>query len=319
MAVYTHVDDKTLAKFLESYDLGRPLLFKGIAEGVENSNYLLETEQQRLILTLYEKRADPRDLPYFLNMMDHLADAGLPSPRPIRDTKGVALQQLMERPTCLIEFVPGVSVDVPDEEHCASLGTMLAKMHSAFESFAEQRENDLSLSGWQKLASATIDRANEVQFGLATIIRDELEYLNAHWPTDLPTGTVHADLFPDNVLFTDHEITGVIDFYFGCTDMFAYDLAVCINAWCFDDNHRFVPGKAKRLVEMYDAARPMTGPEVKALPTLCRGAATRFLLTRLYDWLYPIEGAVVRPKNPLDYLKRLKFHQKAKDAAAYVV
>lgn len=319
MAVYTHVDDKTLAKFLEGYDLGRPLLFKGIAEGVENSNYLLETEQQRLILTLYEKRADPRDLPYFLNMMDHLADAGLPSPRPIRDTKGDTLQQLMDRPTCLIEFVPGVSVDVPDEEHCASLGTMLAKMHSAFESFAEHRDNDLSLTGWQKLATATMDRANEVQSGLETIIREELAYLKAHWPTDLPTGTVHADLFPDNVLFTDHEITGVIDFYFGCTDMFAYDLAVCINAWCFDDNHRFVPGKAKRLVEMYDAARPMTGPEVQALPTLCRGAAMRFLLTRLYDWLHPIEGAVVRPKNPLDYLARLKFHQMAKDAAAYVV
>ena len=319
MAVYTHVDDRTLATFLEGYDLGRPLLFKGIAEGVENSNYLLETDKQRLILTLYEKRANPDDLPYFLNMMEHLADANLPSPRPIRDKEGIALQHLMERPACLIEFVPGVSVDIPDAEHCASLGTMLAKMHTAFASFEEQRPNDLSLAGWQKLASATMDRADEVQAGLSQEISDEIAFLQSHWPAKLPTGTVHADLFPDNVLFTDHEITGIIDFYFGCTDMFAYDLAVCMNAWCFDESHRFVPEKAKRLVEMYDAARPMTGAEVKALPILCRGAAMRFLLTRLYDWLNPVEGAVVRPKDPLDYLARLKFHQKIKDAATYVV
>lgn len=319
MAVYTHVDDRTLKSFLGRYGVGKPVLFKGIAEGVENSNYLLETDQQRLILTLYEKRANPEDLPYFLNMMEHLADAGLPSPRPIRDNEGTALQHLMDRPSCLIEFVPGVSVDVPDEEHCASLGTMLANMHRAFESFTEVRANDLSLSGWQKLAATTSEQAEDVQPGLQREITTEIEFLTDHWPTDLPVGTVHADLFPDNVLFTDHDITGLIDFYFGCTDMFAYDLAVCINAWCFDEKHRFAPEKAKRLVEMYDAARPMSGAEVKALPILCRGAAMRFLLTRLYDWLNPVEGAVVRPKDPLDYLARLKFHQKIKDAAAYVV
>lgn len=319
MAVYTHVDDRTLKTFLERYDVGKPLLFKGIAEGVENSNYLLETDKQRLILTLYEKRADPEDLPYFLNMMEHLADSGLPSPRPIRDKEGTALQKLLDRPTCLIEFVPGVSVDVPDEQHCASLGTMLAKMHTAFETFSGRRENDLSLCGWKKLAGLTVGRADEVQQGLQGEIEAEMSFLNGNWPSGLPTGTIHADLFPDNVLFTDHDITGLIDFYFGCTDIFAYDLAVCINAWCFDEEHRFVPEKAKRLVEMYDAARPMTGQEVEALPVLCRGAAMRFLLTRLYDWLNPVEGAVVRPKNPLDYLARLKFHQKIKDAAAYVV
>lgn len=319
MAVYTHVDDRTLRQFLDNYSVGQPILFKGIAEGVENSNYLLETEKTRLILTLYEKRANPDDLPYFLDMMEHLADAGLPAPLPIRDKNGVALQTLMDRPTCLISFLKGVSVDVPDEDHCAALGTTLAAMHTVFEGFKETRENDLSLSGWQTLAEKTSSRADEVKQGLGGLIENEIGYLKDHWPANLPTGTIHADLFPDNVLFTDHDITGLIDFYFGCTDMYAYDLAVCINAWCFNEQHRFVPEKAKRLVEMYDAARPMTGEEVKALPTLCRGAAMRFLLTRLYDWLNPVEGAVVRPKDPLDYLARLRFHQNVKDAAAYVV
>ena len=245
MAVYTHVDDRTLSAFMGQYDLGQPILFKGIAEGVENSNYLLETEKSRLILTLYEKRANPEDLPYFLNMMEHLADAGLPAPRPIRDKNGIALQTLKERPACLIAFLKGVSVDDTDEDHCAALGTNLAKMHRAFDSFTETRPNNLSLDGWKGLANKTARGANSVQAGLAQIIAEEIQFLEDNWPTDLPTGTIHADLFPDNVLFTDHEITGLIDFYFGCTDMLAYDLAVCINAWCFDSDHRFVAAKAK--------------------------------------------------------------------------
>lgn len=319
MAVYTHVDDQTLADFLKRYDLGAATSFKGIAEGVENSNYLLETEKTRLILTLYEKRANPEDLPYFLDLMEHLADAGLPAPLPMHDRDGAALQTLMGRPACLISFLKGVSVDDTNETQCAALGTMLARMHIALESFKQTRANDLSLTGWQKLAQETADRADEVMTGLSAIVSDEIAFLEAHWPQGLPTGTIHADLFPDNVLFTGNEITGLIDFYFGCTDMLAYDLAVCINAWCFDGQHRFMPGKAKRLVEMYDAKRPMGGAEVTALPILCRGAAMRFLLTRLYDWLNPVEGAVVRPKDPLEYLAKLRFHQSVKDTASYVV
>ncbi len=319
MAVYTHVDDRTLATFLNGYDLGEATSFKGIAEGVENSNYLLETEKTRAILTLYEKRANPADLPYFLNMMEHLADAGLPAPRPLRDKSGQALQILKSKPACLISFLSGVSVDDTDETHCAALGTKLARMHLALLGFNERRENDLSVQGWRGLTEETINQADTVQQGLAHIISTEMSFLEANWPSDLPTGTIHADLFPDNVLFTGHQVTGIIDFYFGCTDMLAYDLAVCINAWCFDENHRFVAAKAKRLIEMYDAERHMSGAEVEALPTLCRGAAMRFLLTRLYDWLNPVEGAVVRPKNPLEYLARLKFHQQVKDTASYVV
>lgn len=319
MAVYTQVDDQTLAEFLSKYDVGEATSFKGIAEGVENSNYLLETTKDRFILTLYEKRANPEDLPYFLDMMEHLADNGVNAPLPIRDKSGKSLQMLAGRPACMISFLTGVSISHISESHCAELGETLAKMHLALESYEPVRENDLNLGGWQKLANETQDQADEVMPGLSTLIRDELVYLNENWPQDLPKGNIHADLFPDNVLFTGETITGLIDFYFGCTDYLAYDIAVCINAWCFDENHQFEANKAKRLVEMYDTYKGLTQPELNALPILCRGAAMRFLLTRLYDWLNPVADAVVRPKNPVEYVEKLKFHQSVEDAASYVV
>ncbi|MFC3053452.1 homoserine kinase [Kordiimonas pumila] len=319
MAVYTQVDDHTLSAFLDMYDVGTATSFKGIAEGVENSNYLLETTGGQFILTLYEKRANPADLPYFLDMMEHLAADGMPAPLPIRDKTGASLQTLSGRPACLISFLRGVSVNHMTDAHCAALGETLAEMHNSLQSYTQTRPNDLSLKGWQKLASDTQNGADSVEAGLKTIIFNELEYLASNWPSNLPSGNIHADLFPDNVLFTGTKITGLIDFYFGCTDMLAYDIAVCINAWCFDADHTFQATRAKRLTEMYDSVRRLSAAEIDALPILCRGAALRFLLTRLYDWLNPVKGAVVRPKDPLDYLKRLQFHQSVKDTASYVV
>ena len=319
MAVYTKVDDQTLAEFLDKYDAGQATSFKGIAEGVENSNYLLSTTKEQYILTLYEKRANPEDLPYFLNMMEHIADKGLPSPRPIRDRSGKALQTLSEKPACLISFLSGVSVDQTSDAHCAAAGEALALMHNALSDFPETRANDLSLSGWKNLIENTLKKADSVSQGLSDFISEEFTYLEANWPDGLPSGTIHADLFPDNVLFTGHKVTGIIDFYFGCTDALAYDLAICVNAWCFDENHRFVPSRAKRLIEMYDTHRSLTPAELEVFPILCRGAALRFLLTRLYDWLNPVEGAVVNPKDPLDYKKRIEFHRSVKDTASYVV
>ncbi|MCJ9427626.1 homoserine kinase [Kordiimonas marina] len=319
MAVYTHVDDTTLAAFLDRYDVGQAVSFKGIAEGVENSNYLLETTKGRYILTLYEKRANPADLPYFLDLMEHLAAAGLPAPLPIHDKTGQALQELAGRPACLISFLTGVSVDHPSPNQCASLGAVLAGMHKATETFQETRPNDLALAGWKKLAEQTADRADEVEDGLSKLIADEIAFLEANWPKGLPTGTIHADLFPDNILFSGDRITGVIDFYFACTDMLAFDIATCINSWCFDEAHLFVPAKAKRLTELYDGHRPLSAAEIDALPILCRGSALRFLLTRLYDWLNPVPGAVVRAKDPREYLKKLNFHRAVRDAADYVV
>ncbi|WP_308911902.1 homoserine kinase [Pseudokordiimonas caeni] len=321
MAVYTQVDDQTLAEFLSQYDVGEPTSFKGIAEGVENSNYLLETTKARFILTLYEKRANPADLPYFLALMEHIAKAGLPAPLPVHDKAGNALKTLKGRPACLISFLTGVSVNDTGPEQCAALGAALAGMHKATADFDQTRPNDLSLAGWHTLADKIGDRADEIEPGLAALIREELAYLDAHWPAEgsLPAGTIHADLFPDNVLMLGGKVTGLIDFYFSCTDFLAYDIAVCLNSWCFDDAHAFAPVRAKRLMENYDILRPLTAAETKALPILARGSALRFMLTRAYDWLNPVPGAVVRPKDPRDYLLRLKFHRTVSDAAQYVV
>lgn len=319
MAVYTQIDDQMLAAFLANYDVGEAVSFKGIAEGVENSNYLLETTKAQFILTLYEKRTDPDDLPYFLEMMEHLSRKGLPAPLPIRDKSGVALQTLAGRPACMISFLKGVSVTHMSESHCAAIGATLAEMHEALQDYDASRANSMALQGWAELIELVKNQADTVMPNLRALIETEFDFLKQHWPKGLPCGTIHADLFPDNILFTGEKVTGVIDFYFGCTDMLAYDLAVCINAWCFDDDHVFEANKAKRLIEMYDINRRLTPAEQDALPLLCRGAALRFLLTRLYDWLNPVEGAAVRPKDPADYVKRLKFHQQVKDAANYVV
>ncbi|UTW54897.1 homoserine kinase [Kordiimonas sp. SCSIO 12610] len=324
MAVYTHIDEQLLSSFLEQYSIGTPVSFKGIAEGVENSNYFLETQNKnnefnRYILTIYEKRANPEDLPYFLNLMEHLAERSIPSPLPISDVNGEALQTLSGKPACIISFLSGVSVDFPNTEQCAALGANLAQMHEALSDFAEVRPNDLSLYGWHELAEKTLENADSVYTGLSELIEDELKFLTDHWPKNLPSGTIHADLFPDNILFTGNKITGIIDFYFSCHDMFAYDIAVCMNSWCFDADHKFLHTHAKRLVEMYDTTRSLSAQEMDALPILCRGAALRFLLTRLYDWLNPVEGAVVRPKDPKDYIERLLFHRSIRDTADYLV
>ncbi len=319
MAVYTEVDAKTLAAFLRHYRVGEAVSFKGIAEGIENSNYLLETTKGKYILTLYERRTDPKDLPYFLGIMEHLANKGVPAPLPVRDTHGKALQTLAGRPACMISFLSGLSTNIMGESHCAELGATLARMHKALADYSPERKNSLSLEGWTDLFSKIQDRADSVTPGLSTLIQDELDFLQSNWPRNLPTGTIHADLFPDNMLFTGETITGVIDFYFACSDMLAYDLAISINACCFDADHQFEAPKAKRLIEMYDANRPLTPAEQDTLPILCRGAAMRFLLTRLYDRLNPVAGATVQSKDPIDYVKRLKFHQQVKDAASYVV
>ena len=251
--------------------------------------------------------------------MDHLAKKGVPAPLPILDKSGQALQTLKGKPACIIDFLDGVSVDNPNIEQCGALGTMLAKMHSCTSGFQPIRQNDLSLEGWKRLATDTVKRADEVESGLRNLIENELSFLEANWPTSLPTGTIHADLFTDNVLFLGDKVSGVIDFYFACTDILAYDIAICFDSWCFDGESSFVPARAKRLLENYDAHRSLLPEEMDALPLLCRGSSLRFLLTRLYDWLNPVEGAVVRAKDPREFSKRLRFHQSIRDTADYVV
>ncbi|HVH79831.1 MAG TPA: homoserine kinase, partial [Stellaceae bacterium] len=289
----------------------------GIAEGVENSNYLLSTERGTFILTLYEKRVAPGDLPFFIALMDHLAHQDVTCPTPVRAKDGEALRELCGRPAAIVTFLNGMWPRRIEPYHCAGVGAALARLHKAGESFAMVRPNDLSIAGWHRLYVACASRADEVQTGLAAELHDELETLEAAWPHDLPSGVIHADLFPDNVFFRDRELTGLIDFYFACTDAFAYDLAICINAWCFEPDGDFNVTKARLLVSHYRGERPLSAAEIAALPLLAQGSALRFLLTRLYDWLNKPEGALVRPKNPLEYLRKLRFHRGVTDPSGY--
>jgi homoserine kinase type II len=317
MAVYTEIGDDELRAFVTAYDIGEVLSCKGIAEGVENSNYLLGTERGAFILTLYEKRVAPVDLPFFIALMDHLAHQGVACPTPVRATDGEALRTLCGRPAAIVTFLNGMWPRRVEPFHCAGVGAALARLHGAGASFPMSRPNDLSIPGWHRLYVACAARADELQAGLSAEIGAELDDLEAAWPSGLPSGVIHADLFPDNVFFRDRDLSGLIDFYFACTDAFAYDLAICLNAWCFEPDGSFNVTKARLLVGHYRGERELAAPEIAALPLLARGSALRFLLTRLYDWLHHPEGAFVRPKDPLEYLRKLRFHRGISDPAAY--
>lgn len=317
MAVYTEVPDDELARFLEGYDLGGLLSCKGIAEGVENTNYLVRTEKGPFILTLYERRVNRGDLPFFLGLMEHLAKNGLSCPTPVRDRNGLMLQELAGRPAALVTFLDGVWIRRPRVEHCAAVGKALAEMHLAGHGFAIRRENALGLAGWRPLYERFRDRADEIYSGLGGTIEGELAHLEARWPRDIPEGVIHADLFPDNVFFIGDKLSGLIDFYFACNDALAYDLAVCLNAWCFESDHSFNLTKGRALLRAYDAMRPLGVAEREALPLLARGSALRFLLTRAFDWINTPEGALVKRKDPLEYLRRLHFHQSVASASEY--
>lgn len=317
MAVYTDVSDQDVRRFLSDYDIGEVVAIKGIAEGVENSNFLLQTTRGPHILTLYEKRVKQEDLPFFLGLLDHLAARGFACPTPIHGRDGRALRQLCGRPAAIVSFLPGLWPRRIAPFHCGELGRALADLHLAAADYPARRANDLSLEGWRALLAAAAGRADEVEPGLAQNLEAEWQDLAAAWPTDLPTGIIHADMFPDNVFFIDQKLSGVIDFYFACTDFLVYDLAICVNAWCFEPDRSFNVTKARRMLAAYQARRPLTGAEIAAFPVLARGAALRFLATRLYDWLNTPAGALVRPKPPQEYLQRLRFHRRAGGPADY--
>ncbi len=317
MAVYTEVSDDELRAFIGQYDLGQVVSYKGIAEGVENSNYILRTERGTFILTLYEKRVAAEDLPFFLGLMEHLAGQGIACPTPIHGTDGRALRELCARPAVVVTFLEGMWPRRIAPAHCALLGEAVAAMHLAGSSFEMRRANNLSVQGWRPLFEKSAARADEVRPGLAATVEAELEVLEKEWPAGLPEGVIHADLFPDNVFFLGGRLSGVIDFYFACNDLFAYEMAICLNAWCFESDGSFNITKARHLLSAYRRVRPFSSEELEALPLLARGGALRFLLTRLHDWLHHPEGAMVKPKDPLEYLKKLRFHQGVKGPGAY--
>jgi len=312
MAVYTQVPAETLSIFLERYDVGTLQAAKGIAEGVENSNYLVDTsgadgKGARFILTLYEKRVDVGDLPFFIDLLDHLSMRGCAVPRFIPDRDGQILQTLCDRPACLIEFLSGISVTEPTAAQAHSAGGALGQLHKAAEDFTGQRANALGPAGWHRLAESCGASLNDIAPALHDRVRRELDFLDAHWPADLDQIVIHADLFPDNVLMRGDKVGGLIDFYFSCTDIRAYDVAITHSAWCFSsDGGTFRPDVARALIAGYVETHGLTRREYDILPVLGRGAALRFLLTRAYDWINTPPGALVTRKDPLAYLRRLE-------------
>jgi len=317
VAVYTSVDDEALAAFLSDYDIGTLLSAKGIAEGVENTNYLVRTTGGTFVLTLYEQRVDPAELPFFVALMEHCADRGLKTPRPVPRRDGARLSRLCGRHAAIVTFLDGVAVRRPGPHHCAELGRGLAALHRATADFAMARPNGLGHQSWAPLFAQSRQEADSVMPGLAALVDDELDVLAARWPEGLPTGVIHADLFPDNAFFVGRALSGIIDFYFACNDILAYDLAVCLNAWCFEEDGAFNVTKARAMITAYSAMRPLSGAEIEALPILARGAALRFCLTRLHDWLRVPPNALVTPKDPKPYADRLRFHRAVRGPSDY--
>jgi homoserine kinase type II len=317
MAVYTDVAAEDLAGFLAGYDIGELLSYKGIAEGVENSNFLLHSSRGHYILTLYERRVAERDLPFFLALMEHLASRGINCPQPVKNRAGEMLGKLAGRPAAIINFLDGMWIRRPTAAHCAALGEALARLHLAGADFAMRRDNALSVAGWRQLYDSCGERADKVEDSLQKVLAAELDMLERNWPRGLPQGVIHADLFPDNVFFLGDRLSGLIDFYFACTDTLVYDVAICLNAWCFEPDHSYNVTKGRALLASYARTRPLSHREWEKLPLLARGAALRFLLTRLVDWLDVPPGALVRPKDPREYVRKLRFHQKVASARDY--
>ncbi|MEG3087270.1 homoserine kinase [Sphingomonas sp. PB4P5] len=306
MAVYTHVSAEALGAFLARYDCGALVSAKGIAEGVENSNYLVDTTTGRFILTLYEKRVDTSDLPFFFAMLDHLAARGSPVPPAIKDRAGQAIQHLAGRAACLIKFLSGVSLSTPTPAQALAAGKALGEMHAGLADFTMVRPNTLGVDDWRPLLDQCGRAMDEIQPGLFDRVSAALGTVETQWPRDLPVATIHADLFPDNVLMLGDQVTGLIDFYFACTDIRAYDLAVMHSAWAFDaDGLPLDAGVGRGIVAGYDAAHGLSGAERAVLPILAQGACIRFLLTRAWDWLNTPADALVTRKDPLAYLRRL--------------
>lgn len=317
MAVYTDIAETELAGFLEAYDIGELLSYKGIAEGVENSNFLLHTSSGAYILTLYEKRVNRDDLPFFLGLMRHLSGKGISCPLPVTRKDGQTIGELAGRPAAIITFLEGMWMRRPTVDHCREVGRAMAEMHLAGQDFPMRRQNALSVSGWRPLWEKARDRAGEMEPGLAAEVENDLVFLETNWPAALPSGVIHADLFPDNVFFLGKPLSGIIDFYFACTDLLAYDIAICLNAWCFEKDNAFNLTKGMALLGGYTAVRPLSAEEAEALPILARGSALRFLLTRLYDWLNTPAGSLVVKKDPLEYLRRMRFHRQIGSAEEY--
>lgn len=317
MAVYTDITETELGVFLSGYGLGELRSYRGIAEGSENSNFVLHTGKGEFILTLYEKRVEEADLPFFLGLMQHLALKGINCPLPVARTDGSLIGRLAGRPAAIITFLEGIWPRRPTVPQCREVGKALAGVHLASADFTLSRPNALSVEGWRKLWAGARERSGEVDAGLKDEIDRDFELFAHAWPQGLPAGVIHADLFPDNVFFLGDRLSGLIDFYFACNDFYAYDVATCLNAWCFEKDGAYNMTKGAALLSGYESVRPLTSVEKDALPVLARGSALRFTLTRLYDWLTIPDGALVQKRDPMEFVRRWRFHRQVASATEY--
>jgi len=317
MAVYTDITEIELGAFLKEYDLGELRSYRGIAEGSENSNFVMHTGEGEYILTLYEKRVEAADLPFFLGLMQHLALKGISCPQPVARRDGALIGKLAGRPAAIITFLEGVWPRRPNAAQCREVGKALAGLHLASADFRIERPNALSVDGWKKLWDGARDRSGEVDAGLRDEVEADFRLFAQAWPTDLPHGVIHADLFPDNVFFLGDRLSGLIDFYFACNDFYAYDVATCLNAWCFEKDGAYNMTKGTALLSGYESVRPLSAAERAALPLLARGSALRFTLTRLYDWLTIPDGALVQKRDPMEFVRRWRFHRQIASASEY--
>ena len=320
MAVYTKLSENQLKEFFSKYNLGKLLDYKEIREGIENTNYFIQTEKGKFILTLYEKRVEGKDLPFFMSLMRNLFDANFPSPEPIINKNGNYITEILSKKAAVVSFLEGKEKKNLSPDNCCEVGSQAARLHLITKSLTGKRENKLSINSWRKIYKKVQKDCSAIHPNLSKIIEKNLDEIESNWPKNIPSGIIHADLFPDNIFFEGNKLSGIIDYYFSCYDFYAFEIAICLNALCFEgknENLSFNVTKAKKFIDGYSSIRKLTEEEKKSLKVLCQGAAIRFLLTRVFDYLNLTEGAIVKIKDPVEYLKRLEFHDNVKNYQDY--
>ena len=320
MAVYTKLSETKLIDFLSKYNVGKLLDFKGIKEGIENTNYFIKTKKGKFILTLYEKRVDKKDLPFFMSLMRNLHDNEFPSPVPIVNKNGSYISEISLKKAAIISFLDGSSKKILSPDNCYQVGIYTAKMHLITKNLAGKRENKLSVNSWRKIYNRVKKDSSKIHPNLNEVIQKNLDEVEENWPKNIPSGIIHADLFSDNIFFKNNKLSGIIDYYFSCYDYYAFEIAICLNALCFEgqkENLSFNVTKAKKYIDGYSKIKKLSEDEKNSIKILCKGAALRFLLTRVFDYLNLTEGAIVKIKDPIEYLKRLEFHDSVKNYQDY--
>ena len=319
MAVYTKLEHQEVRQFLEQYNINNFKDYKGITEGVENTNYLIKTSEQDYILTIYEKRVDENDLPFFIKLLSYLSENKFPCPKPIANKNNEKINRIKNKNAALVTFLNGQSKNKITSEECFEIGKITAQLHEITKKFDINRKNNLSIENWDSIFEKTIKQKIDLDESIIKKTKNYLNFLKDKWPKNLPQGIIHADLFPDNIFFTNNKVSGIIDFYFACNDFFAYEIAICINSLCFDNNSTFNMTKAKNLIDGYSSTRELSEDEKKYLPILSMGAAMRFFLTRLYDFYHTDNKANVKIKDPFEYLKKIEFHSTIKNFNEYFI